>query len=298
MLQLIANGAVASSFAALAGLGFWLTLRIQRYFNFSYAAYLVVAPYAAFALTRLVGLPFWLGIAIGIAIATLVAVSFELAIVRPVRRRREDPVFVLLASIGFYVIVQNTISITFGDPIVRLRAQVDGGSYSFFDVSITGIQISLLALTVATYLSFYFLFWKTPLGLRLQAVSQDPQLAVTYALNVVQLELIAAAISGTIAGLAGVLIALDVDLYPTVGVSYLIPGVAAAIIAGQSSPIAVASASLIVGYTRQGVAWVFGAQWSEFAMFLIILIALFVRFGWRLSSSRKPRGEWFLIKAR
>ncbi len=68
-------------------------------------------------------------------------------------------------------------------------------------------DISLLVvLAVALFPLSWFILWKTPLGLRLRSVGEDPEAADSLGVKVYRLKYLAVTLSGAFAGLGGVLL--------------------------------------------------------------------------------------------
>ncbi|HZE09476.1 MAG TPA: ABC transporter permease [Gemmatimonadaceae bacterium] len=90
-----------------------------------------------------------------------------------------------------------------------------------------------------------FLIYQTPFGLRVRAVGEHPEAAASVGVSVARVRYIAVAISGTLAGLGGVYLALDQHQFTdqmTAGRGFI---AISAVIFGRWSPIRAALACLL-----------------------------------------------------
>ena len=130
MEQLIANILYSSSTIFLVGLSFSLIFSTARFFHFAHAAIITFGAYACFAFSRWLALPMFLSIGLALALGTLLGWCLEFAIYRPMRKSGSSPLILLLASLGLYIVLQNTISLLFGDDTKILTGSTIAHSFS------------------------------------------------------------------------------------------------------------------------------------------------------------------------
>jgi branched-subunit amino acid ABC-type transport system permease component len=87
----------------------------------------------------------------------------------------------------------------------------------------------------------------------------------------------AVALGSVLAGIAGILVALDVDMTPTMGMNALLMGVAAVIIGGVDSLPGVALGALLLGMAQHLGVWKISSQWQDAIAFFILLMFLLFR---------------------
>jgi branched-chain amino acid transport system permease protein len=273
--QVLANGLVTSSVYLLVAVAFVIVLRLRRFFDFSLAAVLVSSPYAAMALGSL-GFPAWIAIAMGCLVAGAVCVAANTVVYGPLDRRGASSLEQLLASLGVYVILQNLISVGFGDDARNLGP----GVYSTLDVlgaRVTHLQT--VTILVATVLAGALEVGasRTNLGLAVRAVGADRELARTVGVSVRRTTAAAVAVSGVLVGLAGAGLALDVAITPTGGLKPLLGGMVAVIVGGGETVRATACAALALGLLEHLSILVIGSLWKDAVVFIVLLLVLLVR---------------------
>lgn len=85
------------------------------------------------------------------------------------------------------------------------------------------------------------------------------------------------ALGSALAGIAGILFALDMDMTPTMGMNALLMGVVAVIIGGVGSIPGIALGALLIGMAQQFGVWKIGSQWQNAIAFVVLLIFLLFR---------------------
>ncbi len=68
-----------------------------------------------FYLVRVLGWPIYATIPAAIILASLLGWLIEFTIYRPLRKKKSSSIILLLASLGIYIVLQNLISLFFGD---------------------------------------------------------------------------------------------------------------------------------------------------------------------------------------
>lgn len=89
--------------------------------------------------------------------------------------------------------------------------------------------------------------------------------------------LISFAIGSALAGIAGILVALDVDMTLTMGMNMLLMGVVAMMIGGVGSFWGIVLGSLLLATAQNLAVWYISSQWMDASAFIILLIFLLFR---------------------
>lgn len=117
-------------------------------------------------------------------------------------------------------------------------------------------------------------------------MADDAQLASVCGIDADRVILSAFAIGSLLAGVAGILVALDVDMTPTMGMRALLMGVVAAIIGGIGSTTGTILGAVVLGLALHLGVWRLGAEWQDPIAFAVLLVFLVFRpygiFGRRL----------------
>jgi len=134
-----------------------------------------------------------------------------------------------------------------------------------------------MCISVVVSLALAVLLKWTRLGQAVLAVSDDPELADIAGIDADRITLLAFAIGSALAGIAGNLMSLDVDMTPSMGLGPLMMGVVAGIIGGMRSVLGIATGALLLGMAQHLGVWKISSQWQDAMTFFVLLAFLLVR---------------------
>ncbi len=180
----------------------------------------------------------------------------------------------LLASLGIYIVLQNVISIAFGDDTKSIRTWAVREGLNVFGARVTPIQIAIISISMVLITAVAIFLKCSKMGKAMRAVSNDPELSNTSGIDSNRVILWTFAIGSALAGIAGILVALDVDMTPTMGMNALMMGVVAVIIGGVGSIPGVAMGALLLGLAQHLAVWKISSQWQDAIAFIILFIFL------------------------
>lgn len=196
----------------------------------------------------------------------------------------------LLLSLGLYVVIQNVISITFGDDLKTLDASAATAGVDLFGARITPFQILIICLAACVVAASLFLK-RSRFGLSICAIANSRELASGVGVNLDRVTLYASAIAAGLAGLAGILVAKDVGMSPTMGLHPLLMAVVAVIIGGEGLRIwGIVGGALLLGFAQNVGVWKIPTQWQDaitFIILLVFLVAKHARFQAHMSITHK-----------
>jgi branched-chain amino acid transport system permease protein len=272
--QFIANGLIAGSIYALVALGFALIYNTARFFHFAHGAVFTSGAYLTYVFKEVAGLPLAMAALLSIILSSLLGISIEATIYRQMRRRGASSLVLLLASLGVFIIIQNTISLIFGDETKSIREGVVQEGFNIFGARITPAQI-LIIVVVAVLIALTECILKlTRIGKAVRAVANDPQLAITSGINADKVILYTFAIGSVLASVAAILISLDSDMVPLMGMNAMLMGIVAVIIGGIGSIFGSAFGGLLLGLAQHLGIWQLGSQWQNTIAFVILVLFL------------------------
>lgn len=276
-IQLIINSIIAASIYSLSALGFAIIYNSTRFFHFAYAVIFAFSAYFTFLFSIILDLSLFISIPIAIILSLLLGSLTERFIYKPLRERKTNSIVLLLASLGIYIVLQNVISMLFGDDTKSVRTWEVREGIEVWGAYITPVQIVIIVASIALLIlvSGYLMLNKR--GKAMRAVACDPELARLIGINSNNIILLSFAIGSAIAGIAGILAALDVDMTPTMGMNMLLMGVVAMIIGGVGSIRGIILGSLLLSFAQNFGVWYLSSQWQDAIAFGILLIFLLLK---------------------
>ena len=275
--QLTANALIAAGAYCLVAVGFGLIFATTRFFHFAHGAVYAWGAYLAFLFVKVLGLPLPVGAALAVVLCAGLGAAFELVLYRPLRARGASPLVLLLASLGAYVVLQNLISLFFGDQTQTLRSGVVRVGLPILGARVTPIQLVIIGAAVLLTAAVWLLLKRTRLGLEMRAVANDPALALVSGVRSSRVILATFVLGSALAGLAGILVALDVDMTPTMGMNALMMGVVAVIVGGTGSVPGAALGALLLAFAQHFGVWHISSKWQDAIAFVVLLLFLLFR---------------------
>ena len=275
--QLLVNALISSSIYILIAVSFAVIYRTVRFFHFAHAVVFTSGAYFTFLFHKLTGIPLALAIPIAIALASVLGCGMEVLVYRTLRKKQTSPMVLLLASLGMYILLQNTISMVFGDDTKSIRSGVVKEGLPVFGARITPIQIIIIITSIVLIIAVALWLKKSRMGKAMRAVANNAELARISGIQSDRVILWTYALGSALAAVAGILVALDVDMTPTMGLNALIMGVVVMIIGGVGSIPGLALGALLLGLAQHLGVWKISSQWQDAIAFIILFVFLLVR---------------------
>lgn len=278
-MQLLINGLIAGSLAALMAGGLSLVYGVLGVFNLALGQLALAGGMSTWWLYQVMGLPLPLSILGGIiAGAAVTAVTFEIA-VAPFYRR--DPFLPLVTTIAWGMILDALILLIFEE---RPLTILSSGKH-FLDVS--GVRISveqliMIGCTVAFLAAVAWMLHSTPFGRRIRATVQHADAARSLGISSSLLHRIVFIGSGVLAACGGIYLGLDQNLTPVLAFPITIKAYAALIAGGKDNFWGTIVAAYLIAMVEQlavGTPWFFGTYvsagyQSTVALAFIIIVLL------------------------
>lgn len=275
--QLTLNALTAASAYALVAIGFTVIYRTSHVFHLAHGIVFAAGAYFLYLFWRVLGLPCLPAAGLGVLACALLGCWMEVVIYKRLRRRDASSLVCLVASLGAYVVLQNAISLAFTDETLSLRSSATTEGINILGARMTPIQILIVAASLVSVAALGVFLGKTRLGMAMRAVADDRELAMTSGIASDRVVLAAFVVGSSLAGIAGMLVALDVDLTPTMGMRAILMALVVVLIGGVGSIRGLLLGALLLGTAQQLVAWEVSAQWQDAAAFALLLVFLIVR---------------------
>lgn len=275
-IQILANGIIEGSMYALIALGFSTIYGTVRFFHFAHGAVYTVGAYAAYSLAVFLGVNSG-AIIITCLVAAVLGVGIDRMVYAPLRRRRAPNLVFLIASFGVFVFLQNLIQLVYGAQILTLRTGPIREGHHFLGVVMTNVQFTILGVSAFLSAGLWLFLQKTKLGKAMRAVADDPIAARIVGINSELTIVVVFAIGSALAGVAGILISLETNIEPAMGMNAILKGIIASIVGGIGSIPGAVLGGLILGIAENVGAWETQAAWKDCIAFVVLVIFLIMR---------------------
>ena len=258
LLQLLVAGVSLGAVYALLALGFVVVFKATGVVNFAHPALLMAGAYVTARLGGPGGLPigdpdsadplrFALGLLIGVASASALALVVQRGLVHPMAAR--SVVAVSILTIGVDVVVQTEVVRRFGATEALPMGDPWGADVArAFGVTVPHTRLAALVVGLVVIAAFFAWFRLSTWGVAMRAVAEDPETASLMGIRRSRVAAIAWVLAGGLAAIAG----LFVSVSPAAGLTPATTVVAlhafpAAIIGGLDSTGGAVVGGLVVG---------------------------------------------------
>lgn len=290
-MQLIVNGLIAGSLAALIAGGLALVYGVLGVFNLALGQLALFGGMSTWWLHQQMGVPLLPSILGGmIAGGAVTWVTFECAIAPFYTRDRFLP---LVTTIAWSMILDAVILLLFQErPHIILSGPKN--FLIFNDVRISVEQIILITCTLLFLTAVAWMLHRTSFGRKIRATVQHADAARSLGISASLLHRIVFIASGVLAACGGIYMGIDQNLTPTIAFSITIKAYAALIAGGKDNFWGTIFAAYLIAMIEQfavGTPWFFGSYisagyQSSIALLFIIGVLLIKPAGLFSHSSR------------
>jgi len=288
LLQQIVNGLTLGAVYTLIALSFSLVMGILGILNLAIAELFMFGGYLGFAAV-LSHLPLPVAIVAGMAGAALLAMVIEKV---GYQRLRDAPVVTpMLSTLGFSIILQNVATNIWGSDPLQLSDELLGTRFVIGPVSISAMQVLVLGATIALVATLAYIVQRTSIGRALRAVAENRDVARLLGVPATRLTLLAFALSGALAGAAGVLISLHyAAITPYIGVEVGLKAIAVMVIGGTTRIWGALVAGPLIGVLEVMTVAYGGSQIRDFVVYGFMIAVLLLRPQGILGGMRAEQG--------
>jgi branched-chain amino acid transport system permease protein len=272
--QLLFTGIGIGSVYALVALGFVLIFRATNVVNFAQGEFSMVAAFLMVIFAVDLEWPYWLSLILSLGGMALYGALFNLGVYYPLRHRTYLPV--IISTLGASILVTNSTLALYGPQPQVLSNLLDFQGLNLGGVFLDSQYLLIIAVTIVLVAFQYWFFEHTLLGKKLQATSQDKEMASLLGIPVAAMIMITFIYSAMIGGLAGILVAPILFVSIHMGGTIALKAFAATIIGGFGDV-----AGAIIGGLALGVIETFGAAYVSvpykdgFAFLVLVMFLVF-----------------------
>lgn len=279
-MQLLINGLIAGSLAALIAGGLALVYGVLGVFNMALGQMALIAGYCTWWFYQVLHLPLAISILGGLAVGAFVSwIVFEVFVNPFYKRHRFLP---LVTTIALSMILDGFILLIFKE---QPRAILPGlkNTFEVMGAWISMQQIILILLTILLMMVLAYVLHSTAFGRKMRAVVQHDHAAMSLGISAPVLHRFLFIMSGILAGLGGIYLGIDQNLTPVFAFPITIKAYAAIIAGGKGNIWGAIICAYLIAFTEQffvGIHW-FGLFYipagyqQTVALLFIILFLLF-----------------------
>lgn len=273
--QLVINGIAIGMIYTLIAYGFQLTFSTSRSINFGQGELVMISAFFTLTLLNL-GLPFYIGIPLGIAFGAILGLFVERVFVRlALEQKTEGWVLTTIIWGLFGVSIAENIWGKDDKPFPKLLST--SPIQLFKDVSITPVEISLIVGALGFMIVVELFKRKTMYGKAFNAVAINRTSAELVGISARKIIALSYALSGASAAFAGILIAPITTVGVTMSSALILKAFSVAVVAGLNSGFGVVLIGAAIGILENLTSYYFSSGWREVPGLVFLILALAVK---------------------
>ncbi len=276
ILQALLNGLVSGTILAVPAIGFTAVFAVLRYPNFAIGALATLGAYAGWFANVRLGLPLEPSLGFAFIVAGIGAIAAEWLAIRPLEK--SGALMMAICSLAVAIVIENMLRFGFGNdprgynvPLMR--------DIRFGDFRISPQQVENLGVALAIMALLWVLLNFTRMGRAMRATADNPDLARLKGVKPAMVAAITVMVGGGLAGIGGMLVALDSAADPLTGFRLILSIFAAAVLGGLGSIPGAVAGALIIGMAEELTVLLIAPNYRTAIGFLVILGVLTVRPG-------------------
>ncbi|WDL96035.1 branched-chain amino acid ABC transporter permease [Alicyclobacillus sp. ALC3] len=270
-------GLITASVLALGAVGLTLQFGVTNFVNFAYGEFLTIGAYLAFVFNKGLNLNIWLSMLIAGVLTAVVAYLFNVWVIQPFIRRKSQMIILLVVTIGMDLFLMNFVQAIFG-PEFKQYQDSPGSILHIGPFLFTLQQIIIILISAAAMVALHVLLKYTKLGKAMRALSDNAELALISGIPTKRVTNYAWLLSGFLGGLAGVVLAINVNNFtPALGSEFLFIIFAAVIMGGIGRPYGAMLGALVIGLAMEVSATFMDSAYKTVVAFGILVIMLLFR---------------------
>jgi branched-chain amino acid transport system permease protein len=292
------GGLAVGAIYALVALGYTMVYGVLRLINFAHSEIFMIGTFASLLVFTTLGISGPLtGIAlVGLLVLTMLvamaasggaAIVLERVAYRPLRKKGASRLAALISAIGASLFLQEIFALfvipkVFHKPGRNQTAVpriVDRETvFTFGNANIRTDHVIIVIAAIIMMVSLDQLVRRTRIGRGIRATAQDPEAAVLMGVNIDTIVRVTFVLGGAMAGVAGVLYAMEFEnIQYNVGFILGIKAFTAAVLGGIGNLRGALLGGIVLGLIENWGAIFLGSQWKDVIAFVMLVLILMFR---------------------
>jgi urea transport system permease protein len=293
-IETIFRGISLSSILLIMSLGLAIVFGLMGVINMAHGELMMVGAYATFVTQQCFAAWFSSDVfdwyfPVALPVAFLAAAGsgllLEATVIRFLYGR---PLETMLATWGVSLVLMQAARVYFGDlTAVIAPGPLRGGAQVLVGVYLPYNRIFIIALSIVCVIGIYFTLFKSNLGLRVRAVTQNRNMSACLGIPTRKVDSYTFAFGSGLAGIAGWALTMVGNVDPGLGQNYIVDAFMVVVTGGVGKLAGTIVASLGIGGLNKLIEPSFGAVYGK--VLILVLVILFLQ--WRPSGLFAMKGR-------
>jgi branched-chain amino acid transport system permease protein len=273
LLEAIMGGVLFGGVLALLSLGLNLVFGVIDVVWIAYAELVMVGMYTIYTFHSILGWPLYVAAPLGIAVVAVLGIAVHRLIIAPILDT--PPINQLLATGGLLFFLQSFATLVFGSQFRNLGLTMP--ILEFYELYISFARLMAFCVAIVGIVGLYLFLRRTYVGTAIRAVAQDREVMSLMGVDTKRIYLITSAVGGGLAGLASVLLVLQQDVHPFIGLTFGPITFMICVLGGLGNLIGGFIAAFVISQVISIGSYYVSTELSYVIAFVLFIVAMFIR---------------------
>ena len=274
--QILINILISTATYLLVAVSFGEIYRVSKCFHFAHASIYALAAYCAYVFYKVWSLPLIISAVLATGLTVALGWSINRYVYYHLQQRGGGSSAIMILSLGVMIVLQNAISIIFGDQTLSISDYHVNEGVQLFGGIITTNQIIMICTSGVLIISLYIIRRFTVIGKMMNAVACDSLLGTIVGVPVNCVVGLSYVIGSAIVAVTAILLSFSTDLTPAMGLRAFLMGVVAYIIGGKTL-LGVLLGAAFLSLIQNVSVFILPGQWQDTIAFGVLLVILIFR---------------------
>lgn len=287
-VEVLGFGIATGILVVIAALGFTMQFGLTNIINIAYGGFLTVGAYLALGFLKLIG-NIWVTMLVVALILGVASVVYNRLLLTPLKRRGTGITAMVIVTVSAGICLEYLLLAIVGPNAQSL--QVGESTVRIWLFTLTSIQLALIVLGAAVMLLAHVVLTYTQVGRAIRATANNEMLAKSVGIRTQRVTDLVWLGTGALSGVAGVGLAMTAGTYDfTIGSTFLIYAISAAVLGGIGSPYGAMAGGLIIGITTQMTSAYWNPAYENVGAFVFLVAILLFRPSGIFRRAAQPHG--------
>lgn len=269
------NVIIAASVYALITCGLSFIYATTRVFHLAHGAVIAHSAYVFWWTARVLHWPLVIAGVAACVVAVVLGMLINECVYEPLRARKTKGLGYLIATIALLMLLNAAILPIFGAQTQSMGIQTS--IFTIFGARASLLQLGLVAASVCMFIVLFWIHTRTKFGCAMRATADNEEVAEILGINTRIIRRKTFAFGSFLGGIAGILLALEFNLTPNMGVTLAIKGFAAMVVGGVGSAFGALAGSSLLSLVEQLVVYTLSLSWRDAVVFGLLFLMLLIR---------------------
>ncbi|WP_216639016.1 urea ABC transporter permease subunit UrtB [Flammeovirga sp. SJP92] len=279
--QNLFSGISLGSILLLVALGLGIIYGLAGVINMSHGEFLMIGAYTTYVIQQcfISYLPaswfegyFWVSLPLSFITAGLIGLLIERLIIRHLYNK---PLESLLGTWGLSLIMIQICRSIFGDITAVKSPELLSGGIEVMDGLILPFnRLFIIGLTVFMGVLTYIVFFKSRLGVKIRAVTQNRNMSACLGISTKRIDAMTFFLGSGLAGIAGCAMTLIGNVVPNMGKTYIVDSFLIVVVGGVGKLVGIIASAMGVGVLSKIFESFYEAVYGKVIMLAIIIFFL------------------------